>query len=178
MSAVRSSLRVAGLLIWSTVVWVALWSEISVANILWGLAVGALTVLLVPLGPSRRRVAFRPVAILHLAAYFIWALVRASSVVAWEVITPGLQITPGVVTAPLRTRSPALITLIANMISLTPGTISLDLGEDPPTLYIHVLHLRSPEEVRANIRRLEELTLRAFPIHTPEDVPREPKETP
>lgn len=158
-----SPIRIAVVMLWSATAWVALWSEFSLANVIWGLVVGALVVVVVPLRASPRRLRVRPVALLWLVVYAAWGLVRASAVVAWEVVTPGSQIHEGIVAAPLRTTSRGVITLIANVISLTPGTITLEVREEPPTLYVHVLHLRTLDEARAEIRHLEDIAIRAFP---------------
>lgn len=157
-------LRAVVVVAWSTIVWTALWSDLTIANVFWGAVIGALTLLLVPLAPERRHVPVRPVEAVKFAVYFAWALIQASAVVAWEVITPGSQINAGIVAAPLRTRSPGLTTLIANAISLTPGTLTLEVRAEPPTLYVHILHLRTIEQVREDIRRLEDRALSAFPV--------------
>lgn len=156
--------RITAALVWSTVVWAALWSDLSVGNVFWGVVVGGLILFLVPMPARRDRVVVRPVGALRLGLHFAWALVRASAVVAWEIVTPRNRIHQGIVATPLRTRSPGLITTIANMITLTPGTVTLEVQEDPPVLYVHVLHLRTIDQVRADIRRLEELTLAAFAV--------------
>lgn len=164
MNEQRSLLpRIALVMVWSTVVWIALWSDLSVANVIWGLVAGAVLCLVVPPYRGPRRAVVSPVGLLRFTGYSLWALVRASAVVAWEVVTPQNQINQGIVAAPLRTTSPAVITLIANVISLTPGTLTLEVREEPPTLYVHILHLRTIEEVRAEIHHLEDLALRAFP---------------
>jgi multicomponent Na+:H+ antiporter subunit E len=75
------------------------------------------------------------------------------------------------VAAPLRTRSSGLITLIASSISLTPGTLTLEIRTDPPTLYVHILHLRTIDETREDIRHLEDLVLAAFPERIDEEAP-------
>lgn len=157
-------LRIAAALLWSTVVWTTLWSDLSVANVFWGVVIGCLVLILVPLPARWARVVVRPVAALRLGLHFAWALVRASAIVAWEIVTPRNRIHQGIVATPLRTRSPGLITTIANMITLTPGTVTLEVQEDPPILYVHVLHLRTIDQVRGDIRRLEELTLAAFAV--------------
>jgi multicomponent Na+:H+ antiporter subunit E len=158
----RPGLRLVVVVVWSVVVWVALWGDISPANVLWGVVLGLLTVGLVPLTAPDRRVPVRPVALLRFAAFFLWALVRASAIVAWEVVTPRNDINEGIVAIPLRTSSPGLMTHIANVVSLTPGTLTLEVRRDPPTLYVHVLHLRAIEDVRADIHRLEDVVLAAF----------------
>lgn len=169
----RASLptRAIFLVVSSVVVWSALWGDISVANTLWGAVIGLLLLVVVPLARPRRPIRIRPLAALRFAGYFVWALVRASAIVAWEVVTPGSRVNEGIVAAPLRTRSPGLITLIASSISLTPGTLTLEIREDPPILYVHILHLRTIDETRADIRHLEDLVLAAFPVPIDEEIP-------
>lgn len=158
----RPGLRLAVVVAWSVIVWVALWGDVSAANVLCGVVLGLVTLRLVPLTSPDRRVPVRPLALLRLAGFFVWALVRASAVVAWEVVTPRNDINEGIVAIPLRTSSPGLMTYVANVVSLTPGTLTLEVRRDPPTLYIHVLHLRAIEDVRADIHRLEDVVLAAF----------------
>lgn len=155
--------RVLLVMVWSALAWSALWSDFSVANIIWGLTVGGVLCIVVPLRSTSRPPVVDPLALLRFVGHFLWALVKASAVVAWEVVTPRNVLRQGIVAAPLRTRSPALTTLIANSVSLTPGTLTLEVREEPPTLFIHILHLRSIEDVREDIRHLEDLALRAFP---------------
>lgn len=156
-------LRAVLVLAWSTLVWTALWAEMTVTNVLWGVVVGAFTLLVVPLPPREAHVRVRPLPLVRFAAFFAWQLVRASAIVAWEVVTPRNRIHEGIVAAPLRTSSAGVITLIANAVSLTPGTLTLEVQQHPPVLYVHILHLRTIDEVRQDIRHLEDLALAAFP---------------
>lgn len=164
MMGMRSVIAV----VWAAIVWMALWGDLSVANLLAGIAIGIATVLLVPVTgerhdtPADERLHVRPLATLAYLGYFLRLLVVASAVVAWEVVTPGSRINQGIVRLPLRTRSPGVATVIANSISLTPGTLTLEVAHDPLTLYVHVLHLREIERVRSDLRELEERALRAF----------------
>lgn len=65
---------------------------------------------------------------------------------------------------PLRLRSPAGITLLADMVTLTPGTTSLHVSPDRTTLYVHALDAGDPEAVRQSIaERLEAPTMRVLP---------------
>lgn len=90
------------------------------------------------------------------AAHFVYDLVKSSVIVAADVLTPGLWARPAVVAIPLEVKSPAAITLLANTISLTPGTLSLDVSDDRTTLYVHAMYNGDrPEVVRADIKRLE-----------------------
>jgi multicomponent Na+:H+ antiporter subunit E len=146
---------------WLIVVWVALWGPVTTANVAGGLAV-ALAVQLLPGRGRPTRFAVRPVPTIKFLAYFLAKLVEASVVVAVEVATPRNRIRTGVVAVPLRGASDALVTLVADAVTLTPGTLTIEVGRNPPTLYVHVLHLRDVEAVRREIRHLEVLAVRAF----------------
>ena len=63
---------------------------------------------------------------------------------------------------PLPDCSDELLTLITNLLALSPGTMPVELRHDPTVLYVHVLHLRDVEDVRDEIRRLTDLAVRAF----------------
>jgi multicomponent Na+:H+ antiporter subunit E len=142
--------------------WIALWEDPSIANVVGGTLVGGVAMLLAPLRPRQRGLVFRPVAAVRLALYFVWQLIVASLVVAWEVVTPRNRINEAVVAVTLHCDHPFIITLVANSVSLIPGTLTLEARGDPPTLYVHVLHLKSVAEVRSDLRRFEELAVRAL----------------
>jgi multicomponent Na+:H+ antiporter subunit E len=148
--------------LWLVLVWVALWESISAAVILSGLVVAVVVLVLFPQPAPKALGALRPLKAARFAAYFFYKLIQANLVVAWEVITPKNRINQGVVKVPMSGVSDGVITLVANAISLTPGTLTVDVSRDPTVLYIHVLHLRSVEEVRRDVERLESLALQAF----------------
>ena len=153
----RSSLFLALVL-----VWIALWERWSWANLASGLLVAGLLVGAFP--PVRPTLPgrFRPLAVLRFTGYFAWRLVQACAVVAWEEITPSNRINEGIVAVPVRGVSDRLVTLVANAISLCPGTLTLEAEEDPTVLYVHVLHLHDVEAVRRDVQHLEELAIAAF----------------
>ncbi|UEM21843.1 Na+/H+ antiporter subunit E [Skermanella mucosa] len=95
--------------------------------------------------------------------YFLKELVVSSLKVAWDVVTPPIYARPGVVRVPIDARTDLEITLLANLITLTPGTLTLDVAPDRKSLYVHAMFIDDPEKVRAEIkngmeRRLLELT--------------------
>jgi multicomponent Na+:H+ antiporter subunit E len=90
--------------------------------------------------------------VLRLAAYFLWQLVASNLRVLWDVITPQQTSRPGIIGIPLDARTDMEITLVANLVSLTPGTLSLDVSEDRSTLYVHVMFMDDIETVRAEIK--------------------------
>ncbi|QDV44510.1 Na(+)/H(+) antiporter subunit E [Stieleria neptunia] len=114
-----------------------------------------------PLLASSRYFQRLPIAI-RFAGFFLWQLVLSNLRVAYDVITPHLYMRPGIVAVPLDAKTDQEITLLANLITLTPGTLSLDVSEDRRTLYVHAMFVDSPESVRHSIkdgfeRRLLEL---------------------
>jgi multicomponent Na+:H+ antiporter subunit E len=148
---------------WLTAVWVALWEDVRPGTIVAGLALSAVVMLIVPPRAASRRLTLRPLRALHFAAYFTYKLVEASALVTWEIVTPRNRIREGIVAVPIRGPNALLTTIVANSITLTPGTVTLEVThEQPAVLYVHVLHLRDPEMVRRDIGHLELLVLRAF----------------
>ncbi len=147
---------------WLIAVWLFLWENLSIANALAGLALGSLLVVLFPMRPRGVPGAFRPVAAAHFFGFFAWKLFEASMIVAWEVMTPQNRINEGIVAVPIRGVSETLTTLVANAISLTPGTLTLEVRHQPPVLYVHVLHLHDIDAVRRDVQYLEVLVIRAF----------------
>lgn len=143
-------------------VWLALWGGISAANLLSGTLVALLLLGLFPLRTSTRPGRFRPLWALRLVVYFLIKLVEANAVVAWEVVTPRNRIVEGIVAVPVTSASDVLVSVVANAISLTPGTLTIEVGTDPHVLYVHVLHLHDIDAVRRDVTRLERYVLRAF----------------
>jgi multicomponent Na+:H+ antiporter subunit E len=101
----------------------------------------------------------------YAAAYlytFVNELVRGNIAVMRLVLSPHMPIHPAVIKIPLRVQSDAAITLIANSITLTPGTLTLDHDTTANALYIHTIAGQDCEAVVAPIRRWEELAMVLF----------------
>ena len=106
-------------------------------------------------------VARRVVWSVWLMLYTLYGIIVANALVAWEVLTPTHYMRPGIIGIPLRCTTNAQITLLAIAISLTPGTLFLDIAPDRSTVYVHGLHVKTPEDFRARIEKLEDLILKA-----------------
>ena len=95
-------------------------------------------------------------------AFFVWQLILSNLRVAHDVMTPTLHMRPAIIAVPLEARTDEEITFLANLISLTPGTLSLDVSTDRSTLYVHGMFVHDPEQFKREIkegfeRRLLEL---------------------
>jgi multicomponent Na+:H+ antiporter subunit E len=144
--------------------WLALWGEVSVGNVATGVAMCALLWWLFPASGASHR--FRPLGFLRFVGHVLWSLVTSSLAVVLAVVlrTPE-RIATSVITVPLVSSSPLVATLVANAISVTPGTLTLDVRCAPGTpseLDVHVLGSTDAASFRASIRQLEQRVLRAF----------------
>lgn len=83
-----------------------------------------------------------PLAI-GLAFFFIKELLVANIKVAYDILTPHYYMRPTVIALPLSVRSKLEITMLANMITLTPGTLSIDVSADRKVLYVHALYVKN-----------------------------------
>ncbi|MFC5970264.1 Na+/H+ antiporter subunit E [Halomarina salina] len=104
---------------------------------------------------------------------FVRELLTANVDVAYRVLSPSMPIDPGVVAVPLRVESDLAITTIANSITLTPGTLTMDYDEATNTLYVHAITGRTNyESVVDPIRAWEDLALVIFDeARSPDDAP-------
>ncbi|MFP5331493.1 MAG: Na+/H+ antiporter subunit E [Acidimicrobiia bacterium] len=150
-------------LVWLAAVWVMLWESLTWANVLGGVVVALMVLRVVPSHRVGGRVGFRPVAFLRLLGHFGVQLVVAAAKLSWEIFTPRNTINPAVVTVHLSTDVPGILAMVANMVSLIPGTVTLDVDPDRRTLTMHVLHLTTLDAARAAVLVLERLALQAFP---------------
>ncbi|WP_127752353.1 Na+/H+ antiporter subunit E [Devosia sp. 1566] len=129
--------------------WLAITGNFSGANLVFGavIAAGAMFLLRDSVAPPRALKRLR--RIVSLAVLFVYELNLSAIRVAILVLTPDLKsaLRPAVVTVPLKVKSDAEITLLANLITLTPGTLSIDLSPDRSHLYVHALSVTDPQAV-------------------------------
>lgn len=156
-------LRLPGLLIWLVIVWILLWGEFSIANVLSGLVVSILIVIGSGIGsPSKtepdERARVSPIHLVLFAFFVLVKLIQSNLALARVVMTPGNRIRSGVLAIELHTDQPLVMITVANVITLTPGTMTLESKGSPATLYINVLQLHDVEAVR---RDVEDIELRA-----------------
>ena len=132
--------------------WLAVTGEVTVANLLEGAVLAGLLVLLLRV-PVRRRVRLERVPkALGLLGYFLKEILLSNAAVARILLSPVSSLSPGIVAVPLDLKSDAGITVLANLVTLTPGTLSLDVSSDRRTLYVHALHVEDPDAFRREVK--------------------------
>lgn len=133
--------------------WAALQGEITLTNLLAGYTVGYVILALMAAGgvvPST--LTSRSARAVELAGFVVLELVRANLKVAVDVLRPRTTIRPAVLAIPLEVTTDREILLLSTLINITPGSVTIDLSEDRRTLYVHVMHMISPEASRREIK--------------------------
>lgn len=166
-------------LVWLTIVWVALWGNVSVLTVVGGLAVAVLVSLVFPLPPLRLDLRVRPVPLLVLLGRFAVDVVRSSVQVAVVVLRPRRPLRNAVVEVNLRTPSDFVLTVVAEMTCLIPGSLVVEARRSTHTLFLHVLDVGDREGVerfRQGVLDQEARVVRALGRHV--DHLAEPPPTP
>ena len=94
--------------------------------------------------------------------YVLWQILISNFKLAWLILQPKPSLDPGIVSVPLTVSSDLEIILLALVIDLAPGTVTLDLRRDDSgqnTLYVHSLLVNDPEEFRRDIKETLERRL-------------------
>jgi multicomponent Na+:H+ antiporter subunit E len=132
--------------------WTAM-TELSAASLGVGFVLGYVVLWLSP-GISRRTSYFRKTGqAVRFAAFFLVELAIATVKVSYDVLTPTAYMRPAVIGIPLDVETDAEIAMLAIVITLTPGTLALDVSSDRRTLYVHAMYVNDPEALRREIKR-------------------------
>lgn len=143
------------------IAWVTLSGNVSGLNLFAGFFFGylALMVLQAKVEPLRGYSRRFPRLVAFLV-YFLKELAKANYRVAYDVATPVWYMKPGVIAIPLEAKTDVEITFLSSVISLTPGTLSLDVSDDRRVLFIHAMFLQDEDALRRDIKELEHRILR------------------
>lgn len=152
-------------LCWLILVWMLLWGTVSVANIVSGLAIALMITLLLPLPavPVEGRV--HPLSLLLLLVVVAYELVASSLQVVWLAIRPGSPPRSAVLRAHLDIKSDLVLALAVNILTLTPGSIVLEIDQVRRMIYVHVIDVGSEKAVSRfyrQVSRIERLLVRTF----------------
>lgn len=155
-------MRILGLNVVLSTIWALVQGSVDVANLATGFVFGYVVLWLVRPALGETGYFRKLPAAIAFALYFLKELVVSNLRVAWDVLTPRARHRPGVVAVPLDLESDIAITLLANVVTLTPGTLSLDVSPDRRTLYVHGMFVDDTETFRRDIkdgfeRRIQEL---------------------
>ena len=136
----------------SFVIWLLLTWTFDIQVIIAGIIASAIVAILFhEILPEEHRAFISPVRLFWLLAYlpvFFYYLIKANFDVVYRAIHPDMPINPGIVKIKTNLKTPSGITALANSITLTPGTMTVDLTDDG-ILYIHWINVKSTETEEA-----------------------------
>lgn len=153
------------MVLWLTLLWWALWGSWSLLSLVSGVLVAVVACVVFPLPPLRVSVRVRPIALVVLVAWFLIDVVRASLQVAATTLRPPRDLRNAIVRVPLRTDSDLILTAVAEMVSLVPGSVVVEAHRPTHTLFLHALDVRDRadlEAVRSRVLAQEERIVAAF----------------
>jgi multicomponent Na+:H+ antiporter subunit E len=128
-----------------TFIWVMLTGELVFSNFVFGFLLSYMTLWLVTADNEQKRYFSRVPAVISFVFFFLYGMLRANFQVAYDVITPKYFMKPGIVRYPMDAKTDLEITFLTNLISLTPGTLILDVSDDKKVVYIHVMYLEDKD---------------------------------
>jgi len=132
--------------------WAAISGDFTIVNVLIGFVVGYGLLYLAQRITGRSRYSTKVRQVIDFMLFYLWQFTLANLRIAIDVLTPRFRIRPGVIAIPLDARTDLEIVMLANLLTLTPGTLSLDVSTDRRSLYIHALYIDEAEKVRRDIK--------------------------
>jgi multicomponent Na+:H+ antiporter subunit E len=161
----RAAALRAWVLCWLILVWMLLWGTASPANVVSGLAIALLITVLLPLPAVPIEGRLHPVSLLVLIVVVAYELVKSSLHVVWLAIRPGPPPRSAVLRAHLDIKSDLVLALAVNILTLTPGSIVLEIDQVRRMIYVHVIDVGSQSGVDRfyrQVARIERLLVTTF----------------
>jgi multicomponent Na+:H+ antiporter subunit E len=156
--------------VWLTLVWVLLWGTFSVASVVGGVLVAVLVTALFRLPLASDRLPLRPLRLLGLLLYLVYDLVVSGAEVSWQVLRHGPGARGAIMAVPLISSSDLVVTAMANALSLSPGTMALQIDHDNDVWYVYALGPRDRAGVEKARRRVLDMQRRVLAaLGTPEE---------
>ncbi len=147
------------------VIWAAITGVFTLTNVILGALIGAWALWVVRERMAASRTFLRLWQAISLLGLFIFEIILSAVRVAMVVVSPRLDrvLHPAIIAYPLTLTSDVGITMLANMITLTPGTLSVDVSEDRKTLYVHAISVPDRQTLIHSIARgFERKIIEAF----------------
>jgi multicomponent Na+:H+ antiporter subunit E len=146
-------------------IWTMATGSFTLTNLVLGFALGYFVLLVGRRTTIRSRYFTKVPQVCGFVLFYLRELVLANLRVAYDIVTPTHHMKPGVLAVPLDAESDTEITLLANLLTLTPGSLALDVSADRRWLYVHFMYIdnRDVEAVRRRVKeRLEQRVLKVL----------------
>ena len=147
------------------IVWMFLQASFSLSSFSIGLVIGFLALAILERAQGKRDYVHRVGSVFALAGFFLFDLVKSNVLLARDILRPTPSFEPALLSFAVVDLSPAATVLLTNLISLTPGTLTIDAEEGGRVIYVHSLYARDPDAVRQRIDRLATMIRRTTASH-------------
>ncbi|GAA0927993.1 Na+/H+ antiporter subunit E [Pseudonocardia zijingensis] len=148
--------------LWLTAVWVLLWGTFSPASIVGGVLVAVLVIVLFRLPAPTDPLRVRPLALCGLFLYLVWDLVASGVEVSWQVLRYGPRARGAIMAVPLISTSDRVVTVMATALTLSPGSMALQIDYDHDVWYVYSLGPRDAAGVERARRRVVDMQRRVL----------------
>jgi multicomponent Na+:H+ antiporter subunit E len=143
--------------------WMFATGAFTFSNLVLGVTVGFLILFIAQRTGAPGHYAWQCWHIIRLGVYFLHELLMSTLRVMYDVLTPGHHMRAGIIAVPLDARTDSEITILASLITMTPGTLCLDVSTDRKVMYVHAMYVTDVEQFRQGIKqRLEKRVLNAL----------------
>jgi multicomponent Na+:H+ antiporter subunit E len=135
-----------------TLIWASLLGAYDLLTLLSGFALGLGLFRLTLNKPSltyRKHV----YGLIRFSGFYLREILTSNLAIAADVVRKTPKVQPGIIALDVRHLGPKAKVIVANLITMTPGTLSLDLSDDDGTVYVHCLYLQDPEGTRAAMQK-------------------------
>ena len=139
--------------------WIALTGQFDPLNFVVGFLLAYLMLRLLQRPGDPKTYFQRATLLIRFVFFYLKELFLSNLRVAATVLSPSMPIMPAVVAIPLEAESELSISLLANLITLTPGSLTLDISADCRVLYVHTMHGDNIDKIRLEIKELERRVL-------------------
>ncbi|WP_338899618.1 Na+/H+ antiporter subunit E [Streptomyces sp. TG1A-60] len=161
---IRRGMRHLPMIVWLWLLWVLLWGSASRVVLLGGLLVATVVVAAFSLPPVLTGTVPRPLRVARLLVHLMADLVKSGTIVAWQVLRHGGKTSTAIVEVPLSVDSDLLITAVAEVSTMTPGTLVAEIDRRRRRLYVHALPVRDQRDIdrrKSEVRAVERRVVRA-----------------
>jgi len=135
--------------------WASITGELNLRNILAGFLIGFIVLVVTEKALGVQSYSLKTYRLIHLLLMVFIELIKSSLKIAYDIVTPQHHMRPGILKIPLDAKTIPEITCFSNLLSLTPGTLSLDISPDQKYIYVHFMYIYEDdiEEVKMNLKR-------------------------
>jgi multicomponent Na+:H+ antiporter subunit E len=148
-------MRTGSYFLWNillALVWAAATGSFTEGNLVAGFLLGYLILLFSQPVIGESRYFSKSRQILSFLGFFVWEVILSNFRMAYDVLNPA-HTRPGIIAVALEPQSDTEISVLATLITLTPGTLSLDVSPDRKTMYVHAMSVDDRDSLERKIKQ-------------------------